>query len=57
LKSFACQYDQNDIGIKPSIKRVSIADSKKNVIFNFDSNNSSTVTCEMEDKKNKNKVK
>lgn len=56
MKSFACQYDQSDVGIKPSIKRVSIADSKNNVIFDIDSNNS-TITCEMDDKKNKNKKK
>lgn len=37
--------------MKPSIKRVSIADSKKNVIFDFSS------TRETEDKKSKNKKK
>jgi hypothetical protein len=38
VKNFACQYDPKDVGIKPSIKRVSISD--KNVVFDVPDDNS-----------------
>lgn len=28
VRNFACQYDQKDTGLRPSLKRVSIADTK-----------------------------
>lgn len=61
FKSFGCQYDQKDIGIKPSIKRVSIADAKANVIFDISEDkkkkNHRSKNQEKEKSRNKDKYK
>lgn len=54
VKNFACQYDQKDIGIRPSLKRVSIAD--KNIVFDIPVYDISTETYEIfEEKKSESK--
>jgi len=51
VKNFGCQYDPKDVGIKPSIKRVSIAD--KNIIFDIPDDDNSTATYDLSEEKKK----